>query len=166
MISESVQLRVSICGKEMPKPIVIALFGFNTPQTVKNFVGICLSKYEAKGKVLSYNNSLFHRIIPGFMIQGGDFTAGNGTGGVSIYGDKFNDENFDITHDVGVISLANSGPNTNGSQFFITTSQAAHLNGKHTVFGIVTYGMDIVFRIEEKGSPTGDPKCPVRIVSC
>ena len=116
--------------------------------------------------LLSYNNSIFHRIIPEFMIQGGDFTHRDGTGGVSIYGEKFADENFVIGHDVGVLSMANAGPNTNGSQFFITTGDTSFLDGKHTVFGIVTFGMDVVYEIESHGSQNGDPNCPVRILKC
>ncbi len=166
MFSETAKIDVEICGKPASKSIYIALFGFDVPYTVKNFVNICLSKYEKDGVKLSYNNSDFHRIIPGFMIQGGDFTRGDGTGGWSIYGEKFADENFLIEHDVGVISMANSGPDTNGSQFFITTADTSFLNRRHSVFGIVTHGMDVVYEIEGKGTSEGDPQCKVKITSC
>ena len=147
-------------------PILIAMFGFTVPNTVKNFVDICLSQHKLGDVLLSYNNSIFHRIIPNFMIQGGDFTNANGTGGLSIFGEKFPDENFEVLFDVGVIAMANSGPHTNGSQFFITTAPTSFLYGKHVVFGIVTYGMDVVYKIEAQGSEEGTPRCPVKIVNC
>lgn len=117
--------------------IVIKLFSDIVPKTCQNFRTLCQNK--------SYCNSPFHRIIKDFMIQGGDFTRGNGTGGMSIWGEKFEDENFDIQHDQPyLLSMANSGPNTNGSQFFITTNETPHLNGKHVVFGKVIEGFEII----------------------
>jgi len=114
------------------------------------------------GQPLHYKGSRFHRCIPGFMIQGGDFTAGNGTGGESIYGAKFEDEGFQITHDTKYqLSMANAGPGTNGSQFFITTSTPAHLNGKHVVFGRVISGTDVVDKIE--ATPKGPNDKPVAV---
>ncbi len=167
MATKSVVLQFSVCGKVAEIPVIIGLFGFITPKTVENFYSICTKKDLKAGDVtLTYDNSVVHRIIPGFMVQAGDFTRADGTGGMSIYGEKFEDENFNVDHDVGVLSMANAGPNTNGSQFFITTGQTHWLNGKHTVFGIVTFGMETVRLLDSVGTTSGQPRCPVRIVSC
>lgn len=105
------------------------------PKTVENFVSICKGFTNEQNELLSYTGSPLHRIIPEFMIQGGDFTRKNGTGGKSIYGERFDDENFKLKHEPFCISMANAGKNTNGSQFFITTVDTPWLNGKHVVFG-------------------------------
>jgi len=132
--------------------IEIELFDTVVPKTARNFRELAQSK--------KYAGSPFHRVIKGFMIQGGDFTNGNGTGGESIYGEKFADENFKLKHDsAGLLSMANSGPNTNGSQFFILTQPQPHLDGKHVVFGRVVKGMDVVYRIER--SPTDHNDKPI-----
>jgi cyclophilin family peptidyl-prolyl cis-trans isomerase len=137
------------------------------PKTAENFVtfvnGYSTNLLGHQG----YKGTRFHRIIPGFMIQGGDFTKGNGTGGFSIYGETFDDESFRIKHDkAGLLSMANSGPNTNGSQFFITTVPVPHLNNKHVVFGQVIKGMDIVKQIELLGTQDGTPQEEVTIMNC
>ena len=141
--------------------ITFELYDEIVPKTAENFRALCTGE---KGGNLHYKGSGFHRIIPEFMCQGGDFTKHNGTGGVSIYGAKFADENFKVKHTKsGLLSMANAGPNTNGSQFFITTVPCSWLDGKHTVFGEVTDGMDIVKKMEANGTSNGSPKSKIII---
>ncbi len=144
--------------------IELELFQDVTPKTAENFRVLCTGE---RGPSMAYAGSPFHRIIPGFMIQGGDFTDGNGTGGKSIFGDKFSDENFRLKHtEAGLLSMANAGPDTNGSQFFITLASTPWLDGKHVVFGKVTGGMDVVEAMGAQGSRSGRTTQPVVLESC
>jgi len=149
--------------------LVFELFADVVPKTAENFRALCTGEkgLGRSGKPLSYKGSAFHRIIPDFMCQGGDFTAGNGTGGESIYGTKFEDENFQLKHTKGgLLSMANAGPNTNGSQFFITTAVTPWLDGKHVVFGELREGLELLQAIEARGSRSGKPSASVRIEDC
>jgi peptidyl-prolyl cis-trans isomerase B (cyclophilin B) len=161
-VTKLVYFDVEQDGKDLGR-IVIGLFGGIVPKTAENFRSLASNKDE----VLTFQGSPFHRVIPNFMIQGGDITRGNGTGGMSIYGRRFPDENFSIKHFEGCVSSANAGKNTNGSQFFITTGDTPWLDGKHVVFGQVVKGMDIVHKIEHTPRDAKDkPIKPVTIKRC
>uniref|UniRef100_A0A0N5ATY7 Peptidyl-prolyl cis-trans isomerase n=1 Tax=Syphacia muris TaxID=451379 RepID=A0A0N5ATY7_9BILA len=159
---------ITIDGRNAGR-IVMELFSDVVPKTAENFRALCTGErgLGKLGKPLHYKGSRFHRVIPSFMLQGGDFTRGNGTGGESIYGEKFADENFIEKHTgPGVLSMANAGPNTNGSQFFICTAKTDWLDGKHVVFGRVIDGMDVVRAIEAKGSQNGKTSAEILISNC
>ena len=138
--------------------VTFELFANIVPRTAENFRALCTGEKGAtsSGKPLHYKGSAFHRVIPGFMIQGGDFTRGDGRGGESIYGGQFNDENFNLAHtEKYLLSMANAGRNTQGSQFFVTTAITSHLDGKHVVFGRVKSGHGVIDAVEAVGSRGG-----------
>lgn len=165
-ITHRVFLDVDV-DKQRVGRIVIGLYGEVVPKTTENFRALCTGEMgkSANGKALHYKGTPFHRIIPGFMIQGGDIVYGNGSGNVSIYGGTFRDENFKIKHShPGVVSMVNPGPDSNGSQFFITTVKASWLDGEHVVFGRVIEGMDTVYVVEgTAGTYSGKPRKKVLI---
>ncbi|MBM3758480.1 MAG: peptidylprolyl isomerase [Acidobacteria bacterium] len=157
-------------GDKKAGRIEMELFADTCPKTAENFLQLCIGTKNKEGKALHFKGSSFHRVIPEFMCQGGDFTRGNGTGGESIYGGRFDDETFKGKagkhFGPGCLSMANAGPNTNGSQFFICTADTPHLDGKHVVFGQVVKGYDVVKAMEAVGSRSGKTSKTVTIADC
>ena len=165
-VSHKVFFDIEIDGEKAGR-VVFGLFGETVPKTAENFRALCTGEKGVgnAGKPLHFKGSHFHRIIPGFMAQGGDFTNGDGRGGESIYGARFNDENFKLKHTKPMLlSMANAGPNTNGSQFFITFKETPWLDGRHVVFGEVIEGEDIVRELEKIGTGSGSTKKKAVIV--
>jgi peptidylprolyl isomerase len=165
-VTNKVFFDIEIDGEKAGR-IVFGLFGETVPKTAENSRALCTGEKGVgnAGKALHFKNSVFHRIIPGFMAQGGDFTNGDGRGGESIYGARFNDENFKLKHTKPhLLSMANAGPNTNGSQFFITFKETPWLDGRHVVFGEVIEGQDIVNELEKIGTGSGSTKKKAVIV--
>ncbi|CAI0406881.1 unnamed protein product [Linum tenue] len=158
-------------GGELEGRVIVELYNDVVPKTAENFRALCTGEKGIgpnTGVPLHFKGCRFHRVIKGFMAQGGDISAGDGTGGESIYGLKFEDENFELKHErKGMLSMANSGPNTNGSQFFITTTRTSHLDGKHVVFGRIVKGMGVVRSVEHVPTAEGDiPTLDVTIAEC
>ena len=168
-IRDSVYFDLEIGGKPAGR-VTFALYSDTVPKTAENFRALCTGEkgMGKSGKPLHSKGSKFHRVIPQFMLQGGDFTRGDGTGGESIYGEKFADENFELKHTgAGVVSMANCGPHTNGSQFFITLRKTEWLDGKHVAFGQVVDGLDVVKKVEAlAGSEGGAAGKRLRIELC
>ena len=167
-MSQKVFFEIDVDGKRLGR-LEFELFSKDLPKTTKNFYQLCTgeSGMGKQGKKLHFKGSHFHRIIPGFMAQGGDFTKGNGTGGESIYGTKFADEGFKFKHDKkGMLSMANAGPNTNGSQFFLTFVPCPWLDKAHVVFGRMTKGEEVLDKMETYGSKSGKTSKTVTIADC
>jgi cyclophilin family peptidyl-prolyl cis-trans isomerase len=166
-VTDFASLIIEINGKEIEQPIVIGLFGKDMPYSSKNFREICRGAKDEEDRYLSYAGAPFHRIIPGFMIHGGDVLQHNGKNNAHIYPGKFKDEGeFNILHEIGCVGLANSGKDSSGSQFYIPTAPVNFLDGRHAIIGRVVKGMDVVESIEKLGTNSGNPTGQAIIKSC
>ncbi|EAN32334.1 Peptidyl-prolyl cis-trans isomerase B [Theileria parva strain Muguga] len=163
-VTHHVHLEVQT-DEKAPETLIVGLYGNLVPKTVNNFIALCEGT-KIEDKHYSYVDSAFHRVIPNFMVQGGDIVNRNGTGSISIYGGTFEDENFKAKHKKGVIAMANRGPNTNGSQFYITTVATSWLDGRHVVFGELLEGEYTLQAIEATGTDSGKPSAQTIIKSC
>jgi cyclophilin family peptidyl-prolyl cis-trans isomerase len=166
-IHSKVFLEIQI-GSNSPQLMTFELYS-NTPKTSENFRALCTGEKgkNIDRKPLWFKNSIFHRVIDGFMAQGGDITQSNGTGGESIYTEPFEDENFSNKHiGPGCLAMANSGPDSNTSQFYITFDSFPHLDGKHVVFGKITSGMEVLMDVAGLGQIDGKPRKKVKVVNC
>ena len=161
-------LEIGIDGASVGK-LIIELYADKVPRTAENFRMLCTGEKGVgrSGAKLCYKDCKFHKAVSGYLIQGGDFIAGDGTQNESVYGPRFEDENFSVPHDdKGIVSMANNGRNTNGGQFFITFTQTPWLNGKNVAFGKVVDGLEILDKMEAAGTKSGTPKKAVKIISC
>ncbi|XP_030843110.1 peptidyl-prolyl cis-trans isomerase H [Strongylocentrotus purpuratus] len=158
---------ITIGGQDIGR-MKVELFADVVPRTAENFRQLCTGEFKKNNMPTGYKGATFHRVIKDFMIQGGDFIKGDGTGTVSIYGSNFMDENFKLKHDgPGLLSMANSGPGTNGCQFFVTCAKCDFLDGKHVVFGKVIDGLLVMRKIENVPTgPNNRPKIPVLVSQC
>lgn len=165
--ASSGRVKIELFADQLPKYVYVFASISTNIRTTENFRQFCTGEYRPSGRPVGYKGSVFHRVVKDFMIQGGDFVKGNGQGSQTIFGSqKFDDEAFPFNHDKYSVSMANSGPNTNGCQFFICTARTPHLDGKHVVFGKVVEGFDVVDAVNAVKTAGDRPSADVRITEC